>query len=423
MKFINFLVLGGMLAFFFVSVAFFVKRYLDNKDKINSITKENSHELKRSLEDELREKKEKELKKLESGDVRTINEVIERIFKSSKLAALVKTRNYKLYNPKNISLIINLSGKEDLVDSKKEIVLKSGEVYTQNKHYVAIKKEYSEKVFMSAYKIIEEVFNSIPTIYKIYISLYLTEEESDKQICVLSFEVNRDQFRTVQNTNQNFKEKLDVFTPIYDYDMRNYTLSEIQPISTSSGEISLEKTMSMKANSDTTFYGGTVINKGESVNLKNESINIDNSTISSNTKISSLNSSSIMLDKTQLGLDKIIKESEKKNEEESDFDSSIIKFFKNSGLVNINEENVSSSFKIVKSLKSAEKKQYLVGINYEDKVIKEDDLKSLFFKAIKDNIEKTIFITNSSFALDAVTYANVNSIEIFDKEKMDKINK
>ena len=50
----------------------------------------------------------KELKKLESGDVRTINEVIERIFKSSKLAALVKTRNYKLYNPKNISLIINL---------------------------------------------------------------------------------------------------------------------------------------------------------------------------------------------------------------------------------------------------------------------------------------------------------------------------
>jgi hypothetical protein len=77
------------------------------------------------LEDELRQKKEKELKKLEAGDLNTINEVLERIFKSSKLVALIKNRNYKLYNTKNISITANLSGKDELIDSKKEIVLTS----------------------------------------------------------------------------------------------------------------------------------------------------------------------------------------------------------------------------------------------------------------------------------------------------------
>ncbi|MFN8576216.1 MAG: hypothetical protein U0354_05115 [Candidatus Sericytochromatia bacterium] len=426
MKFINFLVLGGMLAFFLISIAFFVKRYLDNKDKISKINREGSNELQRSLEDELRQKKEKELKKLESGDLNTINEVLERIFKSSKLVALIKNRNYKLYNIKNISITVNLSGKDELIDSKKEIVLKTGEVYTQNKHYMAIKKEYSEKVFLSAYRIIEEVFNSVPTIFKVYISLYLTEEESDKQTCVLSFEVNRDQYKITQSDNKSFKDKIDTFSPVYDYDIKNYHFNEIEPVSTPEGEISLEKTMATKASTNTTFYGGSIINDGESINLKKDVSSIDNSKIDSNTKISSLNNSSIMLYKAQLGLDKIINESENNSSIDNNdlsFDSSILKLFKNYGLVNINEEIIDNDFRIIKALKSSENKYYLVGVNTEKKVIKEDDLKSLFFKAIKDTIDRIIFITNSSFALDAVTYANVNSIEIFDEEKMNKINK
>lgn len=432
MKFINFLVIGGMLAFFLISIAFFVKRYLDNKDKISNLNKENTHELQKSLEDELKAKKEKELKKLESGDLNTINEVIERLFKSSKLAALIKTRNYKLYDTKNISIIATLSDKDDLIETKKEIVLKTGEVYTQNKHYVAIKKEYSDKVFMSAYKITEEVFNSIPTIYKIYMTLNLPEE-NDKQICVLSFEVNRDQYRASQSLNRDFKGKIDSFNAIYDYDLKNYHFNEVQPINTNINGMSLEKTMSIKASTDTTFYGGTIINQGEALNLKNES-HINNSTISSETKISNLGSSSIMFDKSQLGLsnldnkDKVFKSETSDNSlnnipQLSDFDASVVKLFKLYGLVNINEENINNDFKIIKALRSSDKTNFLVGVNNENKIIKEEELKSLFFKAIKDNIEKSIFITSGSFALDAVTYANVNNIEIFDQEKINKLNK
>lgn len=422
MKFINFLVIGGMVLFFLISIAFFVKRYLDNKDKISNINKENTSVLQRDLEDELRAKKEKELKKLESGDLNTINEVIERLFKSSKLAALIKSKNYKLYDTKKISIIATLSEKDELIESKKEIVLKTGEVYTQNKHFVAIKKEYSDKVFMSAYKIVEEIFNSIPTIYKIYMNLNLPED-NDKQICVLSFEVNRDQFRAAQKINKDFKNKIDTFNAVYDYDSKNYQFSEVQPVNISSNEMTFEKTMNIKASTDTTFYGGTVINQGQSISLKND---VDNNPalLNSDTKISNLGSGSIMFDKSQLGIDKLDKNPDLGIENnDTSFESLIIKFFKSYGLVNVNEEDISSEFKIIKAVRSSDKTPFLVGVNKENKVIKEDDLKSLFFKAIKDNIEKSIFITNSSFALDAVTYANVNNIEIFDQEKINKLNK
>lgn len=422
MNFINVLILGSVILFFLISIAFFIKRYLDNKEKFKSINQENTHELKRSLEDELKKKKEEELKKLESGDTKTINEVIERLFKSSKLGGWVKSQNYKLYNPKNISLVVNLSGKEELVNTKKEITLKSGEVYTQNKHYIAVKKEYSEKVFMSAYKIIEEIFTAIPTIYKVYLSLYLTEEESEKQYCVLSFVANRDQFRAISTKNNSVMEKIDSFSPTYDYDAKNYDFKEIEPISTPSGEVSLEKTMAMKASSNTTFFGGTVINPNqEVVSLKNEYTAPDNSKVSSDTKISSL-SGSLSLDRTQLGLEEIfnVKEPEQVIESEDKSESEIDKFLRISGFKTISEEN-DNNLKIIKAVKSSEHKNYLIAINSENKIIKEDDLKSLFFKAIKDNIEKTVYITNGSFALDSVTYANVNNIELFDIEKINKL--
>lgn len=423
MKLFNFVILGSVLAFFLVSLAFFIKRYIDNKDKLNKINdKASTIALQKSLEDELRAKKEEETKKLEAGNIATINEVIERLFRSSKLGGWVKSKTYNLYNPKTLSLVVNLSGKDELVNSKKEIVLKSGEIYTQNKHYIAVKKEYSEKVFVSALKIIEELFNSLPTLYNIYLSIYLTEEESDKQLCVLSLEANRDQFRTLKESS-NPVEKIETFSPIYNYDSKNYEFKEIEPIKTPSGEISLEKTMSMKASTNTTFLGNTVIsNDSEQINIKSDYLAPDNSKISSNTKISDLNGS-IILDKSQLGIDKIIYPSDETvKSDKTDFDLLVDKFFINSNFKIIREEKV-NDLKIIKVLDSNNQKPYLIAVSQENKIIKEDDLKSLFFKAIKDNIDKSVFITNSSFALDSVTYAGVNSIELYDQEKLNKIVK
>lgn len=420
MKLFNFVILGSVLAFFLVSLAFFIKRYIDNKDKINKINdKASTLALQKSLEDELRVKKEEETKKLEAGNISTINEVIERLFRSSKLGGWVKSKTYNLYNPKTLSLIVNLSGKDELVNSKKEIVLKSGEIYTQNKHYIAVKKEYSEKVFVSALKIIEELFNSLPTLYNMYLSIYLTEEESDKQFCVLSLQANRDQFRALKESN-NPVEKIETFSPIYNYDSKNYEFKEIEPIKTPSGEISLEKTMSMKASTNTTFLGNTVIsNDSEPINIKSDYLTPDNSKISSDTKISDLNGS-IILDKSQLGIDRIIYPSDDTNK--TAFDLLVDKFFINSNFKIISEETI-NNLKLIKVLHSDIQKPYLIAVSQENKIIKEDDLKSLFFKAIKDNIDKSVFITNSSFALDSVTYASVNGIELYDQEKLNKIVK
>ncbi len=419
MKFVNFLVLGSILAFFFASLAFFIKRYLDNKDKIVKINdKTSTLELQKSLEDELKQKREQELKKLDAGDKNTINEVTERLFKSSKLGGWVKSKSYKLHNTKTMSIIVNLSGKDELVNTKKEIILKSGEIYTQNKHYIAVKKEYSEKVFVSALKIVEELFNSIPTLYKIYISLYLTEEESEKQFCVLSFDVNKDQLRASREIS-GFSEKVDSFSAIYDYDSKNYEFKEVIPVETPLGEISLEKTMSMKVNSNTTFFGGAILNPDlEPVSIKSEQKSNDNSKISLDTLVSALNGS-VILDKAQLNLNQTIEKTSEYVEKKS-FDKDLQCFLDNQDFEVLSEQN-ENNLKFIKANKKNQDTIYMIAINKEDKIIKEDDLKSLFFKSIKNNIEKSIFITESSYALDSVTYAEVNQIELYDKEKIKKL--
>ncbi|MBC7473142.1 MAG: hypothetical protein H7263_02535, partial [Candidatus Sericytochromatia bacterium] len=204
---------------------------MDNKDMLKNISKENSHKLQKDLEDELKIKKEDEQKKLDLGDRTTTLEVIERLFKSSKLTGWIKSKNYQLYNQKNLSIIINMSGKDDLINSKKDVILKNGEIYTQNKHYLSIKKEYSEKVFMCSYKVVEEFFNTIPSLYKIYISIYTTEEEKDEQLCVLSMEVNKDQYNSIKDRTSGIIEKVDFFQANYSYDTKTYDFKEIEPVS------------------------------------------------------------------------------------------------------------------------------------------------------------------------------------------------
>lgn len=413
MSFLNILVVGFVLAFFIGSVALFIRRFQANKAKIRKIGVEDNPTLKYELERELKLKREEELKKLQSGDKDTIMEVIDRLFKSSKLAGLIKSKNFNLYNQKNIAFIINLTPKEELVDDKKEITLKNGEVYTQNKHYLAVNKEYSEKVFLSGFKVVEEVFNTIPTIYKMYISVYETVDSLQK--CILSFEVNRDQYNAISHKN-NIMEKLDFFKAKHNYDQKNYIFNEVEPVNTPSGEISLEKTMATKANSNTSFYGTMATSDSSIISLKNESV-VNNNPLNatSQTKISDLNGS-IMLNKTMLDIPSL--DTFEENEDLSDFEIKVASFFDKCGYQFIKEEvDDLNTYKYVKKNDS----NILVGIYDDYEVVKDDFLKKLYHKMIKENIEKGIFITSSSFSLDCVTYASVNEIEIYDFDKIKKL--
>jgi hypothetical protein len=413
MSFLNILVVGFVLAFFIGSVALFIRRFQANKAKIRKIGVEDNPTLKYELERELKLKKEEELKKLQSGDKETIMEVIDRLFKSSKLAGLIKSKNFNLYNQKTIAFIVNLTPKEELVDDKKEITLKNGEVYTQNKHYLAVNKEYGEKVFLSSFKVVEEVFNAIPTIYKMYISVYETVDSLQK--CIVSFEVNRDQYNAIGHKN-NIMDKLDFFQAKHNYDQKNYIFNEVEPVNTPSGEISLEKTMATKAASNTSFYGTMAVSDSSIINLKNESvINDNNLKATAQTKISDLNGS-IMLNKTMLDIPSL--DTFDNNEDLSDFEIQIVRFFEKYDYQFIKEEvDDLNTYKYVKKNDST----ILVGIYDDYEVVKDEFLKKLYHKMIKENIEKGIFITSSSFSLDCVTYASVNQIEIYDFDKIKKL--
>ncbi|MBC7475109.1 MAG: restriction endonuclease, partial [Candidatus Sericytochromatia bacterium] len=171
--------------------------------------------------------------------------------------------------------------------------------------------------------------------------------------------------------------------------------------------------MATKVNSNTSFYGNTVIStNSESTNLKNEITPHNNSKIGTETKISSL-SGSMMLNKSQLNINELLPI-------KSEFDKIVEIFLTKSGFKIISEEKIEHN-KIIKAKKSLDEKVYLINVLDSNDIVKEENLKTLFFKSIKENIEKTIFISNGAFALDSVNYANVNSIEIFDKEKLNKL--
>ncbi len=418
MNVLNILLIASVFIFIAVSLGIFFKRYKENKAKLESLSKENAHELKKSLEEELKKKKEEELKKLESGDKETISFVFERLFKSSKLAGWVKSQTFNLHNSKSISVIVHLSGKEELVSTQKEIKLKTGEVYTQNKHYLAVKKEYSEKVFLCAYKVVEEAFTNIPTLYKMYISEYITEEESDNPMCVLSMEVNKDQYRTIKEKNlNNAIDIISYFNANFNYDNKNHIFQEVEPIKTPAGETSLEKTMATKVSSNTSFYGSTIVDPDASaVNIKNDYSNFDNSTLSSDTKISSLKGS-IMLDKTMVNIpDEVQKEPDK-----TEFEQLTDQFLAKSKLKIIRENTLADGERSILAINPDTQKTFLINISKNEELVKEESLKTIVNLMLNENIENGIFITNGAFALDCVSFATKNNIELFDREKINKI--
>lgn len=412
MNVFNILIVFAVLGFLFFSIFLFIKRYKENNHKIANIANDNSHQLKASLEEELRRKKDLELQRLKSGDINIINEVIERIFKSSKFVAWVKDKNYNISNQgKNIYLSLTLYESEEIISKTKEVVLKDGQVYTQNKHELAIRKEYSEKIFNCVYKTIEEIFNNIPTVYKICVNEYIIVEDEYKKL-ILSVLVNRDQYNTVKDNNISVIEKLDYFKPNYIFDKKDFTFDEIEKEDLPS-EFSIQKTMSLKVDKNTTFYGNSVSVNNETINLKKADDTQIINNISSDTKISDL-SGSIILDKTLILNKGDITQLEDNN-------MSIENIINKLNYLIIEKEELNNGDK---SFKVRDGNQNIILINFnedQDKVIKEQNIRFLLGKMISEAIEKGIFITYSNFGLDAFEFASKNNIELFDHEKIKKI--
>jgi hypothetical protein len=416
MNIFNILIVLSVLGFLLFSILLFVKRYKENNQKLAKIVNDNSHQLKATLEEEIKKKKDLELQKLKSGDINVINDVIERIFKSSKFVAWVKDKSYNVSNQgKNIYLSLVLYESEEIVSKTKEVILKDGQVYTQNKHELSIRKEYSEKIFNCAYKTIEEIFNNIPTAYKIFIEEYTIVENQYRKL-VFTVLANRDQYNTVKDKNNLIIEKLDYFKPKYVFDKKNFTFDEIEkedlPL-----DFSFQKTMSLKVDKNTTFYGNSANINNQTINLKN----LDNdqiiNNISSNTKISDLASGSIILDKTIiLNQKKVDIEKNDNNNENS------IKGILNKLKYLVLEEEILSNGD--RSFKVQDENKNILLINFNDdenKIIKEKNIRYLLAKMISESIEKGIFITYSSFSLDAFEFASKNNIELFDNEKLKKM--
>lgn len=214
--------------FLLVAFGLFIKRFIDNKDKLKKINSTDSELLKNEFETKLLKKKEEEQIRLQSGDVTLLLEIIDRVFKSSKIAGLVKDKDFKLLELSTLFFNIKLHPMEDLVSTTKEITLKNGDVYRQNKHLMTVKKEYAEKVFLSSYKVLEEVFSNIPTIKNISINTYLEESNSEYK-CVLTVTCDRDSFENSKSKN-SYNEKLDLMLTDYKYDFKEHIFEEVSLI-------------------------------------------------------------------------------------------------------------------------------------------------------------------------------------------------
>ncbi|MEK7433417.1 MAG: hypothetical protein AABZ74_09820 [Cyanobacteriota bacterium] len=392
----------GVTGFIGVSIFLFIKRLNENKDKISNISKQDYVSLKEDLEVELKIKKEKELKELEKGDLSVIKEVIDRIFKSSKLAGFIKTQNFILYDKSKVSITINLADQEDIIDSEKQITLKNGEVYTQKKHFLAIKKEYSEKTFICAYKAIEEIYNSIPTIFRIYLNIKLSkkDETDEKNIYVLSLDITKDDYNSVKNKKLEHIQKIDTFKNKYNYDLKLYELFEIEPLEMDEKIFSLEKSMNSKVSQSTVFIGSSTIDDNEKEKI-----------VDSNTKISDLKNFSLMMNNNI-----IVKENNSINLEKDE-----ITLFLNKKDFNLVRSEILENEIVEIVAIDKNNKEILINYSKNSNIIKEEELKEMFFKAIKKNISIYMFLSKGSFSLSAVNYADVNNIEIFDTEKINKI--
>jgi hypothetical protein len=170
---------------------------------------------------------EKKARKIVEWDNNLILEYINQTLEGNKFIIWVKDKKISFGNGFDIYISLNFSLSDELISPTQEITLKDGKKFTQKKHDLAIKKEYSEKVFICGNNLIEDLFEKIIKLEKIGITIFLPEND----ICVLNILATREQYLKLRdNKVVNIFERLKYFSSNYDFDHKNFIFSEIKPV-------------------------------------------------------------------------------------------------------------------------------------------------------------------------------------------------
>jgi hypothetical protein len=166
---------------------------------------------------------EKKARKIEEWDNHKILAYLNQTLDSNRFSVWLKSREITIGNEPEIYLRLNFMEMNELISPTQEITLKDGKKYTQNKHELAIKKEYSEKVFLCANNLIEDLFEKIIKLTSLRIRIYFPENR-----CILEMQATREQFFSLKNSKtENILERLRFFNLIYDFDNKNFEFKEI----------------------------------------------------------------------------------------------------------------------------------------------------------------------------------------------------
>jgi hypothetical protein len=166
---------------------------------------------------------EKKSRKIEEWDSKKILEYLNQLLDGQKFSIWVKSREIKISNDFSIDFIINFMEMTEFISPTQEITLKNGKKYTQNKHELAMKKEYSEKVFLCPNNLIEELFEKIIKLQQVNIKIYFSGNYP-----VLEVKANREQFMLLKNSKtENILDRLKFFNLYYDFDSKNFEFKNI----------------------------------------------------------------------------------------------------------------------------------------------------------------------------------------------------
>jgi hypothetical protein len=166
---------------------------------------------------------EKKARKIEDWDSNRILEYLNQLLDGHKFSIWIKSREINISNDFSIDLIINFMEMNELISPVQEITLKDGKKYTQNKHELAMKKEYSEKVFLCPNNLIEELFEKILELQQISIKIYFPDNK-----CILKVKANREQFLLLKNSKTEYiLDRLKFFNLNNDFDSKNFEFKEI----------------------------------------------------------------------------------------------------------------------------------------------------------------------------------------------------
>lgn len=189
--------------------------YMDKN--LNTTIETNDQELSLLINQAIAE--EKKDKKIEQWDKDIIIDFLQHKLENNQSTFWIKNKKITVENDFNISLIIVFADKNSLISPTQEIILKDNKKYQQNKHELAIKKEYSEKIFFYTTNIIEEVFEKIIKLEKVVLQAFVPDIHNS----ILEVSINREMFNKLKlaKTKNNF-EKLKFLEAKYNFDSKTF---------------------------------------------------------------------------------------------------------------------------------------------------------------------------------------------------------